>query len=124
MEGLKTTQINETPLQPNDLGNLEIMSGYDETRVLTRCRKCRIVCGREQTGVLVVAAGVGGSNFYIFYAYDGGFNREGLWVFFALGVLSSLLVLSFLIRTWVAIQNQGKEKKAPKIAAAVKGVVA
>ena len=43
MEGLKTTQINETPLQPTDLGNLEIISEYDETRALTRCRKCRIM---------------------------------------------------------------------------------
>ena len=49
-------------------------------------------------------------NDFIFFSYSGGLNREGLWIFFTLGILSCLLVLSFIVRTCIAIQPK-KEKK-------------
>jgi len=126
-------KMNENPLQPNSIGKLELEMGNDEEQELTRCRKCRILCGRESLAVTVVVLALGGTQFFIFSAYGGGFNREGLWVFFALGILSCLLALSFMVRICIAIQpkkqkkveeNQEKDKKSSKIAAAVKGVVA
>jgi hypothetical protein len=127
MEEVKTTEINETPLQPNDIGNLEIEMENDEAQELTRCRKCRILCGRESILVSMVVLALGGGNIIIFLNYTGGFNREGVWVFFALGILSCLLVVWFIARTCKAVQpknkkktkdeNQEEEKKPSKITA-------
>ena len=53
MQEVKTTEINETPLQPNDIGNLEIMRENDEAQELTRCRKCRMLCGCESIAISI-----------------------------------------------------------------------
>ena len=91
MQEVKTTEPNQKPLQPNDIGNLEIEMENDEALELTRCRKCRILCGRECILVSMAVLGIGGGNIYIFLSYTDFqfiFNREGVWVFFALGILS------------------------------------
>ena len=91
MQEVKTTEPNQKPLQPNDIGNLEIEMENDEALELTRCRKCRILCGRESILVSMAVLGIGGGNIYIFLSYTDFqfiFNREGVWVFFALGILS------------------------------------
>eukprot|EP00943_MAST-04B_sp_MAST-4B-sp1_P009868 g9868.t1 len=130
--------MNDNPLQLNDIGKLELEMGNDEEQELTRCRKCRILCGRESLAVTVVVLALGGENICIFYAYTlqnygSSFNQEGVWVFFALAILSCLLALSFIVRIIIAIQpkkqkkqkeGEEKDKKLSKIAAAVKGVVA
>ena len=109
MQEVKTTEINETPLQPNDIGNLEIMSGNGETQELTRCRKCRILCGRESILVSMVVLALGGGQFYIFFIYNyNGFIES--WNFFPLGILSCLLVVWFIVRTCMAIQPRNKKK--------------
>ena len=123
MEEEKEIKIIENPLQANGIDKLELEMGNDEAEELTRCRKCRILCGRESTVVTVLVLALGGTQFFIFSAYGGGFNREGLWVFLALGILSWLLALSFIVRTCIAIQQNDKketeedEKKPSKIAA-------
>ena len=43
MQDVKTTELNETPLQPNDIGKLDIEMENDEAQELTRFRKCRII---------------------------------------------------------------------------------
>ena len=70
--------------------------------------------------------------FFIFFSYSGGFTREGLWIFFTLGILSCLLALSFIVRTCIAIQpkkekkpeDERKEKKDTRLALALKVVIA
>ena len=42
------------------------------------------------------------------------FNREGVWVFFALGILSWLLALSFIVRTCKAFNQKRKRKRKRK----------
>ena len=69
MQEVKTTEINETPLQPNDIGNLEIEMENDEAQELTRCQKCRVLCGFESISVTVLVLGLGCGLFYIFYGY-------------------------------------------------------
>ena len=67
-----------------------------------------------------------------FFSYGGGFNREGLWIFFTLGILSCLLALSFIVRTCIAIQpkkekkpeDETEEKKDTRLALALKVVIA
>eukprot|EP00943_MAST-04B_sp_MAST-4B-sp1_P007571 g7571.t1 len=111
----------ENPLQANGIDKLKLEMGNDEAQELTRCRKCRILCGRESILVSMLVLVLGGLNLFIFYTYSGGFNREGLWVFFALGIFSCLLVVWFIVRTCIAIQHkkkrEKKEKKPSKIAA-------
>ena len=124
MQEVKMKELNQKLLQPNDIGDLEIEMENNEALELTRCRKCHILCGRESILVSMAVLGIGGANMYIFDSYGGRFNREGLWVFFALGVLSFLLVVWFIVRTCIAIQQKDKkeekqeeEKKPSKIAA-------
>ena len=103
-------ELNQKLLQPNDIGNLEIEMENDEALELTRCRKCRILCGRESVAVTVVVLIIGGGQYYIFLLKDGFVFREGVWVFFALAILSCLLALSFIVRIIIAIQPK-KQKK-------------
>ena len=103
--------MNENPLQPSDIGNLEIEMEKHEAQELTLYRKCHILCGRESIAVSVLVLVLGGSNIFIFFAYTGGFKREGMWVFFALAILSFLLVLSFTARSCIAIQPKKLKKK-------------
>ena len=60
-------KMNENPLQPNGIGKLELEMGNDEEQELTRCRKCRILCGRESLAVTVVVLIIGGGQYYIFF---------------------------------------------------------
>ena len=108
MQKEENIYTNVNPLQTNGFKKLEM--GNDEAEDLSRCRKCRILCGRESILVSMLVLVLGGLNLFIFYTYSGGFNREELWVFFALGSLSCLLVLRFIVRTCKAIQTK-KEKK-------------
>ena len=123
MQEGKTIKMNDNPLQPNDIGNLELEMENDEEQELTRFRKCRILCSRESIVVTVVVAFLGGLNFILNLMFVGSFSKNA-WVFFALGIISCLLVLSFIARTCIAIQPQKKEaddksekegKKPPKI---------
>ena len=124
--------MTENPLQPNGIGKLEIMSQTDEPPELTRCQKCRVLCGFESIFISLIVLALGCGLFYIFYGYGGGFNREGLWIFFALGILSCMLVVSFIVRTCIAIQpkkekkpeDERKEKKDTRLALALKVVIA
>ena len=62
-------KMNDNPLQPNGIGKLELEMGNDEEQELTRCRKCRILCGRESIAVTVVVLALGVGLFYIFLFY-------------------------------------------------------
>ena len=110
MQDVRKVEMQENPLRPNAIGNLELMSGHDEAKELSRCRKCRIVCGGESVVVNMTVLGLGGGNIYLYWAYEPNFElrftREGVWVFFALGILSCLLALSFIVRTCIAIQPE------------------
>ena len=77
MQEVKTTEINETPLQPNDIGNLEIEMENDEAQELTQCRKCRIFCGRENIYISILVLGIGGGNFYLLMLYLGSYAPLG-----------------------------------------------
>ena len=94
MQDVTKVEMQENPLQPNAIGNLELMSGHDEAKELTPCGKCRILCGGESIIVTVSVLGLGGGNIFIFLLYTSfhqlRFTREGVWVFFALGILSWL----------------------------------
>ena len=106
--------MNENPLQPNAIGKLEIDMENQEAQELTRYRKCRLLCTRESIVVSVLVLALGGSNIIIFFGYAGGFGREGLWVFFALAILSFLLVLSFMARCCIAVQQKKKKEEKEK----------
>ena len=129
---MKDKEMNENPLQANNRGNLEIVSETDETLELTRCQKCRVLCGFESIFISLIVLALGCGLFFIFFSYGGGFNREGLWIFFTLGILSCLLALSFIVRTCIAIQSkkemkpedETEEKKDTRLALALKVVIA
>ena len=98
MQDVTKVEMQENPLRPNAIGNLELMSRHDEAKELSRCRNCRILCGGESVVVTMTVLGLGGGNIYIYLVYNGfqlQFTREGVWVFFALTILSCLLALSF-----------------------------
>ena len=127
--------MTENSLQTNNIGNLEIVSETDETLELTRCQKCRVLCGFESIFISLIVLALGCGLFFIFLLYTGfqfRFNREGVWVFFALGILSCLLALSFIVRTCIAIQPKKekkteagkKEKKETRLTLALKVVIA
>ena len=103
--------MNENPLHANTQSNLELEGYTDGPPELTRCQKCRVLCGCESLLVSLVVLFIGGSNFFIFFTYAGGFNREGLWVFFALGTLACLLVVWFIVRTCLALRVKRNRKK-------------
>ena len=86
----------QNPLQ----ANLEIDSAE---RTLSKCQKCRILCGYESVLVTLLVLAIGGTQIFVFRSYSGGFNREGLWVFFLLGCLSFLLAAVILVRTCIAV---------------------
>ena len=117
MQEEEKIKTNDSPLQPSAIGKLEIEMGNDEAQELTRCRKCRILCDGESIVVTVLVLALGGGNIFIFLAYTSfqvRFTREGAWVFFALGILSCLLALSFIVRTCIAIQPRKGKKKGRK----------
>ena len=99
---------------------------------LTRCQKFRVLCARESIIISSLVLGIGGSQFFVFYLYGGRFEREGVWVFFTLGVVSCLLALSFLVRTFMNVcskekkddvnETEKKEKKEVRIIAVWKAV--
>jgi len=76
-----------------------------------------MLCGRESIFVSMAALALGVGQFYIFLVYSRfkfRFIRDGVWVFFALGILSWLLVLSFVVRTCTSIQQNDKKEKEEK----------
>lgn len=136
---MEETEMNENPLQTNNIGNLEVESESGETQELTRCQKCRVLCGFESIFISLIVLGIGGGLFFTFLLYTAfqfRFSREGVWVFFVLGILSCLLVLSFIVRTCIAIQPkkekktgdeaevEQEEKKETRLALALKVVIA
>ena len=66
MEEEKEIKIIENPLQANGIDKLELEMGNDEAQELTRCRKCRILCGRESILVSMLVLVLGGGNIFIF----------------------------------------------------------
>ena len=69
MQEGETIKMNNNPLQPNGIGNLELEMENDEEQELTRFGKGRILCGRESVAVTVVVLALGGTQFFIFSAY-------------------------------------------------------
>ena len=109
--------MNENPLQRPSLTNFETEKGMTGRKSL-QSAKWRILCGLDNILVSILVLALGGTNIIIFISYRGGFNREGLWVFVALAILSFSLALSFMARTCNAIypckaicQKKQKEKK-------------
>ena len=73
--------MNENPLQPNNIANLEVERETDETLELTRCQKCRVLCGCESIFVSLIVLGIGSCLFYTFLLYTAfqfRFSREGV----------------------------------------------
>ena len=130
MQKKENIYTNVNPLQTNGIRKLEM--GNDEAEDLSRCRKCRILCGRESIMVTAMVLVIGGGQYFIFHLKGGFIFREGVWVFFALAVLSCSLVLSFMARICIAVQPKkenkqedgNKDKKNSKIASALKPVIA
>ena len=111
--------MKENPLQQ---GNFEVEAGT-ANQPLTRVRKCCVLCSRESIVVYVLLLSITCGHFYTFARYAKGisFAREGVWVFFALGTLSCLLLAWFLVRTCVAAAQKGsgetKERTLPPFVA-------
>ena len=84
MQEEENINTNVNPLQTNDIRKLEMEMENDEAEDLSRCRKCRILCGRESIMVTAAVLVVGGSQYYIFHSYSGfiliwvDFRRNGL----------------------------------------------
>ena len=115
---VKMTELNQKLLQPNDIGDMDIMSGNGDTQELNRCREYLTLCSHESIVVSMVVLAVGAVNIFIIVTfYDGWYSHTGYykhieywWVLWALGILSWLLALSFIIRTCMANQqNHNKE---------------
>ena len=99
----------ENPLQSKKQVQLEVIS--ENKKVINRlslCQQCRILCSCEHILVSLLVFLIGGSQFFIFSSFTGGFRRKGNWVFFTLGTMSWLLVVSFFIRSCIAICNRAK----------------
>ena len=106
----------QNPLQ----ANLEIDSAE---RTLSKCQKCRVLCGYESVLVTLLVLAIGGTQIFVFRSYAGGFGREWLWVFFLLGCLSFLLAAAILVRTCIAVfvpKNKEEDKGTPGAFAALK----
>jgi len=99
----------ENPLQSKKQVQLEVIS--ENKKVINRlslCQQCRILCSCEHILVSLLVFLIGGSQFFVFTSFTGGFRRKGNWVFFTLGTMSWLLVVSFFIRSCIAICNRAK----------------
>ena len=97
----------QNPLQ----ANLEIDSAE---KTITKCQKCRILCGYESVLVTLLVLAMGGTQILVFESYAGGFNMEGLWVFFSLGCLSFLLAVVIIARTCIVVFVPKKKKEEDK----------
>ena len=97
----------QNPLQ----AKLEIDSAE---KTITKCQKCRILCGYESVLVTLLVLAVGGAQILVFENYAGGFNIEGLWVFFLLGCLSFLLAVVIIVRTCIVVFVPKKKKEEDK----------
>ena len=86
-----------------------------KTLQLSWYQKCRVIWSIESCVVSLLMLFVGVLNLFIFNAYEMGFNRKGLWVFFMLGILPEIIVGSFVMRTFIAIcfgdKRRNKEKE-------------
>eukprot|EP00944_MAST-04C_sp_MAST-4C-sp1_P002554 g2554.t1 len=99
----------QNPLQ----GKLEIDSAG---KTLTKCQKCRILCGYESVLVTLLVLAIGGSHTYITLAYkQTAFEAsEGLWVFPLLAGLSFLLAAVILVRSCIVVFVPKKKKEEDK----------
>jgi hypothetical protein len=89
---------------------------------LTHLQKCRIFCSCECVFVSLLVFGIGCAHFVIFWLYNYysiRFVRDGIWVFFAIGTLSWLRLLSFLVRVCIASHKDTvfKVKRRPTVSA-------
>lgn len=87
-----------------------------ESKGHTKCRKCLILCGNESRFISLSLICIGAAHFYIFFEYSMrfriGFQHDGVWVFFALAILSWLIVVYILVRTFSAMIFLGNGEKA------------
>ena len=83
-------------------------------KTITKCQKCRILCGYESVLVTLLVLAMGGTQILVFESYAGGFNMEGLWVFFLLGCLSFLLAVVIIVRTCIVVFVPKKKKEEDK----------
>ena len=65
MQKEENIYTNVNPLQTDGLKKLEMEN--DEAEDLSRCRKCRILCGRESIMVTAVVLVIGGGQYFIFH---------------------------------------------------------
>ena len=90
------------PLQ----ANLEICA----EKTLTKCQKCRILCGYESVLVTLLVLAIVGTIIFVFSLYSGALTGKVMWVFSA-----GLFILStgsfILVRTCIAIFVPKKEKR-------------
>ena len=117
---MQTTFQGVGKMQKNPLQKFEVEAG---TEPHTRRQTCRVLCSWESTLVSAMVLLIACGQFYMFLLFtyfEVLFTREGVWVFFALGTLSCLLVVWFIVRTCIAIQKdrETKERKLPLFAAA------
>eukprot|EP00944_MAST-04C_sp_MAST-4C-sp1_P015775 g15775.t1 len=95
----------QNPLQ----ANLEIDSAE---KTLTKCQKCRILCGYESVLVNLLVFAVFAINTHILTLYNHVDYPDGPWWAFALlSGLSFLLLFSFVIRTCIALFPSKKRTK-------------
>ena len=85
----------ENHLQPSRV-KLEVETESEKKIELSLCQKCRVFCHCETIMIYLVLLGIGGSLFYMY-------SQQESWLFFTLGSLSWLLVVSFFIRTCIAV---------------------
>ena len=97
----------ENPLRSEvgSISRLSILSENNKPRELTRCQTYCLLWGHENTGVTVLLIGMSAAAFFIFSAYRSGFSRDGIWIFFALGIVPCLLIVSFVVRVCIAIRR-------------------
>ena len=134
----KKAKLAEDKLNPPpEVGRISIMLESHKPRELTRCEICRLLCGHENKGVAVLVLAIGAAAFFTFSRYKNPFSRDGIWIFFVLGMLACLLTVSFMVRVCIVIQrkkavgenaahdeNQKAEKSTSKIAVMFRPVIA
>jgi hypothetical protein len=99
--------MNENPLQLRGQVPLELEV---ETNRPT-FQKLKIICSCENMLVTITVLLLGLCLFFVFFSFPLGFQREGLWVIFALAVLTWLIALSFIARTCIAIVAPSSTEK-------------
>jgi Leucine-rich repeat (LRR) protein len=106
-------RMKENPLRRN----FEIEGGT-KNQTHTLARTCCVLWSCESVLISSLVLSIACGEFYIFLTLTQlriSFTREGVWVFFALGSLSCLLVVWFIVRTCTVVlrDSKAKEKKLP-----------